>query len=288
MKVLVTGATGMLGRAVFAAASRRKGVEAVSLPRSALNILSPEAVAAEVAGARAGAVINCAGITKPLVTAETFDRALAVNAYAVTNLARACTGSGVRLVHVSTDCVFSGRRRAFPHREQDDPDPTDFYGVSKLLGEYGPQREAPHVVVRTSFVGVGSYGLVTDLQARARYAAMAAQPAPASFREFEGWVNAMWSGTTAPALAEVLVTLAAEKQAVTGILHVGTARPVSKAEVVRELIDYLGLELTVREMQAPMINRGLDCSRAFGLGLGLAPFASALRTEGLEPRQWPE
>jgi dTDP-4-dehydrorhamnose reductase len=95
------------------------------------------------------AVINCIGIVKQRKDAKAAIPSIQINSLMPHLLREMCAGAGARLVHISTDCVFSGRTGGY--RETDVPDPVDLYGRSKLLGEVW---EAPAVTLRTSIIGL--------------------------------------------------------------------------------------------------------------------------------------
>lgn len=187
MNIQVIGHNGMLGSAVCKAIQRR-GHE-LSVTGSNIETVNAAHILAPV-------VINCAGLVKQRQYPAS--RFMAVNAVGPHRLAEACDTAGARLIHVSTDCVFQGPG---PHYEFDGADCEDEYGRSKFAGEV---IRAPHLTVRTSFVGFGVRGLIYDLQHQA-------------------YVHAsdtlLWSGHTVDTVADVLVTLA-ERDTVIGLLHI--------------------------------------------------------------------
>ncbi len=131
MKVLVTGAEGMLGRDVVATLSSA-GLSPTPAGRRALDVTDPAAVAAAVSGH--DVVVNCAAWTA-VDDAETHEaEAFAVNAVGAAHLARACWDAGARLVHVSTDYVFDGTAGGAPYREDDPVAPRSAYGRTKAAG----------------------------------------------------------------------------------------------------------------------------------------------------------
>jgi dTDP-4-dehydrorhamnose reductase len=152
MRLLVTGAAGMLGVDVQAAAAVA-GHEVVALSRSQLDISDPEAANVAVADARPDAVINCAAYTKVDLAESDPDGAAAVNATGAGHLAQAAAAAGAWLVHVSTDYVFDGTKRT-PYLESDPTGPRSVYGSTKLLGERAVALAAPgsHTIVRSSWL----------------------------------------------------------------------------------------------------------------------------------------
>jgi dTDP-4-dehydrorhamnose reductase len=133
MRLLVTGAAGMLGRDVVAAAGDA-GHEVAALARADLDITDAAAVRAAVLAARPGAVINCAAWTDVDGAETAEEQATAVNGAGAGNLAAAAAEAGALLVHVSSDYVFDGRSEA-PYEEDAPTGPQGAYGRSKLSGE---------------------------------------------------------------------------------------------------------------------------------------------------------
>ena len=163
--VLVLGASGMLGSAVLQVFAQSRGYAVVGTVRSAAaRRLLPEPVRDRVmvgvdvedfdslvrvlGQVRPQVVINCIGLVKQLAEADDPLIALPINALLPHRLARLCELMQARLVHMSTDCVFSGAKGAYV--EDDSSDANDLYGRSKFLGEV----DYPHAVtLRTSIIG---------------------------------------------------------------------------------------------------------------------------------------
>jgi dTDP-4-dehydrorhamnose reductase len=171
MRWLVTGAGGMLGHDVVEELLTR-GNLVVGPDRSALDITDPDAVRRAFQEHRFDVVVNCAAYTA-VDAAETDEAAaLAVNGDGPRVLARACAEHGVKLVHVSTDYVFSGEARDTPYPEDHPTGPRTAYGRTKLAGEQAVLEELPDagVVVRTAWL-YGAHGpnfvrTMLDLEAR--------------------------------------------------------------------------------------------------------------------------
>jgi dTDP-4-dehydrorhamnose reductase len=150
MRLLVTGAAGMLGTDVVAAATRH---EVVALTRAELDITDADAVRAAVRDARPDAVVNCAAWTNVDAAETAEEEATAVNGDGAGHLAAAAAEAGAHLVHVSTDYVFGGDA-ASPYPEDAPTGPIGAYGRSKLVGERAVAAAAPggHAIVRTAWV----------------------------------------------------------------------------------------------------------------------------------------
>lgn len=251
MKIQVVGARGMLGSAVLQAV-RAAGHEPIG---NFYGDITTCAVLGQV-------VINCAGVVKQR-TELTDSYFVLVNSYGPQRLAEACDRFGARLIQVSTDCVFAGPG---PHGESDTPDGRGIYAVSKLAGEVA---RAPHLTVRTSFVGLGKRGLLHDLLEK-RGQTIAAS------------TNALWTGHTAPWIAKLLVHLAAERPDITGLLHV-PAPEWTRPELIAAISRLFKLDLTVVETNDPAEDRRLYSERWPALSLPYIPSLLAQLQELLVP-----
>ena len=246
--IAVTGTGGMLGSAVMRAINDVPHLAAQGFDREHLDITSRASIAHAFTAYTPDVVINCAGLTPHRDPLPMHDEYWAVNAMAPLVLARECDAVGARLIHVSTDCVFSGQRpiEDGPYTEADTPDATDPYGQSKAFGEV---IGAPHLTVRCSFVGLGERGLIAALRRGV---------------VTEGWSQAFWSGSTAPAIARALVELA-QRPEITGLMHLTRGVVTSKADLIVRLQD-VGLIPSplgkYRVVDEPHINRWLASNRS--------------------------
>ena len=155
MRLLVTGAAGMLGRDVTAAAVRA-GHDVTPLPRRALDIRDAAAVRAAIAGARPDAIVNCAAWTDVDGAEAAEEAATAVNGAGAGNVAAAAGGAFV--VYVSSDYVFDGAATE-PYVESSATGPLGAYGRSKLAGEHAvaAATAGDHAIVRSSWL-FGEHG----------------------------------------------------------------------------------------------------------------------------------
>jgi dTDP-4-dehydrorhamnose reductase len=133
MRVLVTGSGGLLGAAITREFQR--STEVVTRDHAALDVSNEPAVAAAFAEVQPNVVINCAAYNDVDGAQEAPAVALEVNAFGALALARAAKRHGASFVHFSTDFVFDGEGSA-PYREEDEPNPRNVYGASKLLGDW--------------------------------------------------------------------------------------------------------------------------------------------------------
>jgi dTDP-4-dehydrorhamnose reductase len=151
MKLCVLGANGQLGSDIVAA-FRAAGSEVVPLTHAQIEITSVDSVRAALAASGADVVINPAAFHHVEKCETDPATAFAVNAVGARNLAAATQALGAALVHISTDYVFNGGKRA-PYVEQDAPGPLNVYANSKLAGEYFVRSINPrHFVLRVAAI----------------------------------------------------------------------------------------------------------------------------------------
>src|SRR5215207_4678606 len=233
MRLLVTGGAGMLGQAVAAVATRL-GHEVVALSRTELDITDADHVRRVVTAAEPRAIVNCAAWTD-VDGAETAEAAAtAVNGAGPGNLARAVAESGARLVHVSTDYVFDGTKRA-PWVESDPVGPIGAYGRSKRAGELEVAAAAgDHAIVRTAWLfGAGGRNFVDTMLALG-----------SDRDEVEVVTDQVGSPTWSAHLAEGLVELA-ERRGDIGIFHAAGTGACSWYELAVEVFDRGGVRCRV-------------------------------------------
>lgn len=262
MRILVLGATGMLGHVACRVFGQGHQVTAISRSRVTdflkEEILGNSGTWIEGVDAidldrldkiftehRPEAVLNCIGIVKQLEEASDPVLSIEVNSLFPHRLARLCDQHGARLVQISTDCVFSGR--SGPSREDQIPDPVDLYGRSKLLGEVD---RSPHLTLRTSIIGFqlkGSTGLVEWFLSQ-------------KGGEVNGFTGAIYSGLTTMELSRVMKNLLTERPEITGLFQVASA-PINKFDLLSRLNVLMGLGITIHPDKDFQCDRSLDGSR---------------------------
>jgi len=168
LKILVTGAGGLVGRALVEHCVAN-GDEVVSCDRASLDISDRNRVDELVGKARPDVVINCAAWTDVDGCEGDVVRSDAANALGPENLARACRNADALLITISTDYVFDGAKEGF-YTQRDNPNPLSVYAKSKLAGERRSQLEhARTIVVRTGFIfGVGGKNFLSTVVDRVR------------------------------------------------------------------------------------------------------------------------
>jgi len=233
MRVLVTGAGGMLGRDVVAAA-QASGLDCVALDRAALDITDSAAAASAIAAHLPEVIVNCAAWTDVDGAEANEAAALAVNGEGAGNLAWAAVARGARLVHVSTDYVFDGTATR-PYLESDPTDPQSAYGRTKLAGEHAVLGcGLQNAVVRTAWLfGTGGRNFVATILDRAA----------GGQREFAVVEDQIGCPTYTGHLAAKLIEVAQE--GLGGIVHAAASGSCSWNEFARAILDAAGLEATV-------------------------------------------
>jgi dTDP-4-dehydrorhamnose reductase len=223
MRLLITGAAGMLGRDVAAAAAR-SGHEVVALARAQLDVTDSAAVQDAIAGARPDAVVNCAAWTDVDGAEEHEATATRINGDAAGHLAQAAPF----LVHVSSDYVFDGQGSE-PYPEDAPVAPLSAYGRSKLAGERAVEAAGrPHAIVRSSWLfGAGGRNFV-DTMLRLG----------AERDELRVVDDQLGCPTFTGHLAEALVTIAESRTA--GVLHVAGGGACSWFELARAALEETG------------------------------------------------
>lgn len=261
MRMLVLGASGMLGNAMIRVLAQDYRHQVFGSARSAsvLKYFAPELAAHIITGVdvenfdtlarlfskvRPDVVINCIGLVKQLANADDPLLALPINALLPHRLARLCDLTQARLVHISTDCVFSGRKGNY--LESDEADAQDLYGRSKLLGEV----DYPHAVtLRTSIIGheLGSaHGLIGWFLAQQG--------------SIKGYTRAVFSGLPTCELARVICDLVLPRCELHGLYHVA-AQPISKFDLLQLANREYGKNLSIAPDDVLRIDRSLDAAR---------------------------
>ena len=242
MRLVVTGAAGMLGRDVTAAAGDA-GHEARALARADLDITDVAAVRSAVLAHRPDAVINCAAWTD-VDGAETAEaQATAVNGAGAGILAAAAKEAGALLVHVSSDYVFDGRARE-PYTEDAPTGPEGAYGRSKLAGEHAVAAAGGrHAIVRSAWV-FGPHGR-NFVDTMRRLGAERDEVAVVD--------DQVGCPTYTGHLAAALVRIA--EQGATGVLHVAGGGQCSWLDLAVATFEETGLACRVRHQSTAELGR---------------------------------
>lgn len=274
-RLLVLGASGMLGNAVIRLFAQDASWRATGTTRSAsqhlkfpdhirhnlingVDVENFDSLSAAFASAKPDVVINCVGVVKQLAEANDPLAAIPINSLLPHRLARLCAVAGARLVHLSTDCVFDGTKGNYT--ENDRPDAYDLYGRSKLLGEVDYENA---ITLRTSIIGreLGSAHSLIDW--------FLAQDG-----QVRGFTRAIFSGLPTVELARVIKEYVLPRPHLRGLYHV-SAQPISKFDLLQLVAQAFGKTVEIVPDAKVTIDRSLDSSRF-------------RQKTGYQPPSWPE
>jgi dTDP-4-dehydrorhamnose reductase len=233
MRLLVTGAAGMLGHRVVADA-RALGHDVTGIDLPDLDLTDETATIRRIAELAPDTIINCAAYTDVDAAEAHEDVALAVNGDAAGNLARAAAQIDARIVHGSTDYVFDGRKHT-PWLQSDRTAPLGAYGRTKLAGELQlVHANAEHAIVRTAWLfGAGGPNFCDTMLRLA-----GERDEVAVVTDQVG--SPTWTGHLSPALIEL-----AERRGDVGIFHGAGAGGCSWNELTLELFERAGVSCRV-------------------------------------------
>lgn len=274
-RVLVLGASGMLGNAVLRVFSQSPGFLAFGSVRSAnsmrsfsqeigeniifgVDVENIDSLIKVFASVQPDIVINCVGLVKQLAEAEDALSAIPINSLLPHRLARMCQVANARLIHMSTDCVFSGSKGMYT--EMDTPDANDLYGRSKYLGEV----DYPNAItLRTSIIGHELGG------ARSLVGWFLAQQG-----HVKGFRRAIFSGLPTVEIARLIRDHVIPHPELNGLYHV-SADPINKLELLELVAKVYGKDIKIQSDETLVIDRSLDSTR----------FRQA---SGFQPKSWVE
>jgi len=203
-----------------------------------------ETVVSAFTTVRPQVVINCIGVVKQAAAARDPINSITINSLLPHRLTNVCQQFGARLIHLGTDCVFSGSKGKYS--ENDLPDAGDLYGRSKLLGEVSGDQT---LTIRTSMIGrelTGSHGLLEWFLSQAG--------------RVRGFRRAVFSGFTTEALAHIIGKVIVEQPELSGVWHVAS-EPISKFDLLNLVKQTYGLATEIESDDEFACDRSLDGSR---------------------------
>lgn len=274
-RIAVLGASGMLGNAMLRLFGDSPGYDTFGTVRSGavrrlfpahlqdrlihgVDVTEPDDLIRALGEIKPAVIINCVGVVKQLESAKDPLATLPINSLLPHRLARLGALTGARIVHVSTDCVFSGSKGNYT--EADRSDAHDLYGRSKLLGELD---QPGTVTLRTSIIGrelQGNHSLVDWFLS---------QTGPV-----KGYQKAIFSGLPTCELARVVRDHVLTQPDLSGLYHVSAA-PIDKHTLLGEIARQYDHRIEIIADDAVAIDRSLDSSR----------FRQAT---GYQPPAWPD
>lgn len=275
MKILVIGASGMLGSTVLRVLSekgdwqvfgtvrderaRQFFSEAIGKRiRADVDVEEQHSLIKVLDQIRPDVVINCTGLTKHKMETDDLLASIPINALVPHQLAELCKLVGARLIHVSTDCVFSGEKGGYV--EGDPTDARDAYGKSKALGEV----DYPHAItLRTSIIG---HELQSKISLLDWFLSQHAS--------CKGYTRAIFSGLPTVIFAQIIRDVVIPHEELSGLYHVA-AKPISKFNLLKLIADVYGKSINIEPDDTLVVDRSLDATRFF-------------RATGYIAPEWPE
>jgi dTDP-4-dehydrorhamnose reductase len=268
MKIMILGGSGMLGHRLWMDLSQVHDVwvtiraSASTMPdlpgvdrrriREHVDVLDFDNVMRAFAAIQPELVINCIGLVKQNALSNDPLSAIELNARLPHRISLACRTAGARMVHISTDCVFSGRTGNYTEASPSDAE--DLYGRSKFLGEVA----YPHsITLRTSIIGRElhtKYGLTEwflDQQ-----------------QAVKGYKRAIFSGFTTQAISRILLSYVIPNTNLSGVWQVASQR-ISKYDLLQLMNEAYRKKLEIQPEETMAVDRSLDGSR-FNAATGFA------------------
>ncbi|MCK6186796.1 SDR family oxidoreductase [Pseudomonas sp. EYE_354] len=262
MRVLVLGVTGMLGSSVFNELSLDKRYNVNGTLRNAdglkyfdeklhpnlitnVDVLDIEQLLNVFIKIKPDVVINCVGLIKQFATSKDPLVAIPLNALLPHRLLKLCELCGSRLVHISTDCVFSGRSGGYIETDQSDAE--DLYGRSKFIGEVTDSKNA--ITLRTSIIGheLNSKNSLVDWFLSQQ-------------GTVKGYSNAVFSGLPTVELAAVIRDYVLPDNSVYGLYHV-SSDAIDKLALLRLIAKNYQKDVVLIPDDSVKIDRSLDSSK---------------------------
>ena len=272
--VLILGVTGMLGSTLFRTLSKDSSLQVyatardknakASFPKSIAkniialgNIENNQSVRALLQKTKPDVVINCIGLIKQLNEANQVLQVIPLNSLLPHRLALLCKEAGSRLILVSTDCVFSGKKGNY--KETDLADCTDLYGESKFLGEITDEKHV--LTIRTSIIGHeqrGGHSLVNWFLKQKS--------------SVTGYCKAIYSGLPTVELANIIRDIVLPNVKLHGLYQIAS-EPISKYDLLQLIAKTYGKKIIISKTNAPKIDRSLS-------------YAKFKKQTGYRPKPW--
>ena len=196
---------------------------------------------------KTGLVINCIGIINSLIKEHNKDKVIFLNSYFPQKLANVCKLNNSKLIHLSTDCVFSGKEGGYT--ENSPYSPVDFYGVSKAAGEI---KDNHNLTIRTSIIGPEikepKNGLLEWFLSQ-------------EGKEVKGFTKAIWSGLTTLELAKKIIEM--HQKNITGLINI-VSEPITKYDLLHLIKEIHNIDIIINADNALVCNRSMKSVRQDG------------------------
>jgi len=276
-KVLILGGTGMLGHALFVQLSLQDSLNVYATVRrpkclsrwfsqdllkkicADVDANNFDSVTNIIASIQPDIVINCIGLIKQLPIASDPLSAIIINSLLPHRISIICCSAGARMIHISSDCVFDGKKGNYTENDSSTAD--DFYGRSKFLGEVA---YPPHcLTLRTSIIGhelKGKLGLLEWFLAQEG--------------KVSGFTHAIYSGFPTIEFARIITDYILPNPELAGVCHV-SSDPISKYDLLKLVAKKYGKKIEIEPYDDFRQDRSLDSSLF-------------RRLTGYMPPSWPE
>jgi dTDP-4-dehydrorhamnose reductase len=270
-RILIFGVSGMLGHTLFKSMSRNPNFDVFGSTRNKAGLLSYfsadefrrirdqvdadnfDSLMRAFASIQPDIIINCIGLIKQLRISSDPLTTITVNAQLPHRISLAARTAGARMIHISTDCIFSGSKGNYT--EADVSDATDLYGRTKYLGEL----EYPHcVTLRTSIIG---HELRTDLSLIDWFLNQTGT--------VKGFTKAIYTGFPTVEMERIITNHVIPNENLSGMYHVSSA-PISKFDLLSLVKSVYKKQIDIERFDGFAIDRSLDSSK-FQLATGYKP-----------------
>ena len=235
-RFVILGATGMLGRCVSRYLNKR--FRCVKLDRTHFNASEyKQAMLEDVIGVD-DVVINCVGVLKPYITSNNTAEVVMINTVFPLTVDGICKANNARMIHISSDCIFSGNRGEYT--ETCIPDATDTYGMTK---SFCPPDA---ITLRTSFIGEQRYS--------AQFYGLLQWVINNNHSTIDGYTNCIWNGVTCLQLAKTIEMLSTnELLYINGVRHVHSPCKVSKYDLCKLIKKTYNLDIKINKTNTDSI-----------------------------------
>ena len=263
MKLLILGSNGLLGNTITKYFLDRPDFSTFSILRNKSkliyfkekyhknfllidNILDYDQTEKNIKSLSPDIIINCLGMTNKnhIINANNYEEFITVNSLFPYRLQRTCTELGARLIHFSTDCIFSGKKGFY--NENDIPDPPDIYGRSKLLGELDFENT---ITIRKSVIG---HELITKKGLLEWFLSQN--------NSVQGYKNAIFSGITVLELAKLIDKYLIPRDDLKGILNIA-GELISKFDLLKIIANVYEKKIDIIPNELIKIDRSLNGSQ---------------------------
>ena len=261
MRILILGATGMLGYSLFSNLQECESLDVFGSARKIegkehffkkylsslvfdVDVNSNSQLEQAIKTVNPDVVINCIGLIKQHSVAKQHVEAIEVNSLLPHRIARLCSRNNAKMIHFSTDCVFSGTDGYYS--EESLPDSTDIYGKSKYLGEVCYE---PHLTLRTSIIGhelSSSVSLVDWFLSQKN--------------QVNGYSKAVFSGLPTSYIAKVLVESILAAPEISGLYHLSVAS-IDKFTLLKQIAERYNKKIAINESKELVIDRSLNSQK---------------------------